>query len=261
MTAIAATRHWLALLALSLPGLAMAETRIQDFYTEVQSRLASLHADPFDPEALRQRQQTLLASYVGRELRIPSPPAGMSRRGSAQGLWPLEYNDGRLRLVFDSSGGYAALMADAPWNWWSRDYDGPARGQKGKNGRGCRLYTERSGYGLVLPAPTTIKAYVDDSFRQSDSDLQERISNDEFSVDFALDLARARSLSGKLATYVRLSSLTAVETIDTADGGLRTSSTGHCYAGLQRLLTGRIDRLRIHRVGSDEDLVRLRFDY
>ena len=258
---LVAIRYWLALLAASLPGLAMAETRIQDFYGEVQGHLARLHADPFEPDALRQRQQALLASYVGRELRIPNPPVGMSRRGSAQGLWPLEFIDGRLRLTFDSSGGYAPMMADAPWNWWSRDYSGPARGQKTKDGRDCRLYTERSGYGWVLVAPATIKAYIDDGFRQSDSDLQERITNDEFSVDFALDLARARSLSGKLATYVRLSSLTAIERVSEAHNGLRNSSTGHCYGGEQYLLTGRIDRLRIHRLGSDEDLVRLRFDY
>lgn len=244
--------------ALSAP-VARAETRLPDLYAELSAKLAALPADPFAPEAGERQRRALLARYAGRELRIPGPPPGMNRRGNAQGLWPLEFAEGRLGLAFDANGRYAPRMEDSPWNWWSRDQDGDGTGRETPDGRTCRRYSERSGYGLVLTAPGTIRAYVDDAYRQAGGTVRESYNGGQYRLDFALPVERARRLSGQLATYVRLAELSAIERIDSADQGLRVSSTLHCYGGVQHLLHGRIDRLRIHRLGSGEDLIRLRF--
>ena len=72
------------------------------YASRLQAELARLGSDPFDPESLAVRRQALLASQAGQELRIPAPPKSMDRVGAGQGLWPLRYQDGRLRLEFST---------------------------------------------------------------------------------------------------------------------------------------------------------------
>lgn len=250
-----------ALLALLSAAAARADTSIQNFYLEVQARLAALPADPFQPLQSRLQRLALLSSQAGRELHVPPPAAGIVRVGSAQKLWPLELEDGQLHLSFSTGGGYAPLMEDNPWNLWVLDRDGPAHGEKTDDGRGCRRYTARSGYGIQLPPIRAVQVYVDDRYRLPGQSAEQMPPDGLFRLNLAASVADARALSGHLATYVRLSALDEVDAISERIAGLRVSSTGHCYGGDQRLLIGRIDRLRVIDQRSGEELLRLRFRY
>lgn len=247
------------LLLSSLSPPARAETRIQDLYAELQRRLAPLRADPFDPQALPRQQQALFAEYAGRELRIPGPPAGIERSGTAQGLWPLEYRDGRLQLRFAFDDRPGQLAGDRPWDYWTVDRSGPAQGQTAEDGRPCRLYSERSGYGIAAPAPASARFYVDDAVRVRGQELQQHFALGQVALSFATELAQARELSGRLATYVRLARIEGLEVLDRRELGSRVSQSRHCYAGQQHWLIARIERLRIHDQRRGEDLLQIRF--
>lgn len=252
------------LIALLVPTPAVqAQTApgIDEFATQLQAELANLAGDPFDPQSLTTRRQALLARQVGRELRIPAPSKGMDRVGAEQGLWPLRYQDGQLRLEFSTSNSlsYGPMLADAPWNYWTSDFSRQARGETASDGRACRQYSRRSGYGLFLESPREARYFVDDQYRVPGSAPSWRFQPVLSELAFESRLERVKALAGRLETRVRLAALNDIQRMDGNE--VQATQSRHCYSGSQTMLQGRIDQLRLIDRSSGEDVVRIRFSY
>lgn len=251
------------LLLLGAGSSAMADTlpNIDAFAEQLGTKLSNLGGDPFDPELQAARRQNLLASYAGQELRIPAPPRVMDRNGAGQGLWPLRYQDGRLRLEFSTGNAlaYGQMLADTPWNYWTSDFTRPARGETATDGRACRQYSRRTGYGLFVESPRGARYFVDDQYRTPGSSPSWSFQSALSELAFDSRLEQAKALAGRLETRIRLASLSGVEHIDGNE--VQATQSRHCYSGAQTMLQGRIDQLRLIDRASGEDVVRIRFSY
>lgn len=231
------------------------------YVSRLQAELARLGGDPFDPESLAARRQALLASQAGQELRIPAPPKSMDRVGAGQGLWPLRYQDGRLRLEFSTGNSlsYGSMLADVPWNYWTSDLSRAAQGESAADGRPCRQYSRRSGYGLFLEAPRGARYFVDDQYRSPGSSPSWSFQPAYSELAFDTSLERAKALAGRLETRVRLAALTGIERMDGNE--VQATQSRHCYSGSQTMLQVRLDQLRLIDRHSGEDVVQIRFSY
>lgn len=240
---------------------AQAAPGIDEFATQLQAELANLSGDPFDLQSLTTRRQALLARQAGRELRIPAPSKGMDRVGAEQGLWPLRYQNGQLRLEFSTSNSlsYGPMLADAPWNYWTSDFTRPARSETASDGRACRQYSRRSGYGLFLESPREARYFVDDQYRLPGSTPSWRFQPVLSELAFESRLERVKALAGRLETRVRLAVLSGIERME--GNAVQATQSRHCYSGTQTMLQARIDQLRLIDRGSGEDVVRIRFSY
>lgn len=251
----------LALLAPALVAQAEPVPDIDAFAARMQAELSNLASDPFNPQPQAARRRALLASQAGRELRIPPPPKGMDRIGADQGLWPLRYQDGQLRLEFSASNSlsYGPMLADVPWNYWTSDFSRQARGETASDGRACRQYSRRTGYGLFLETPIEARYFVDDQYRAPGSTPSWRFQPVLSELAFESHLERVKALAGRLETRVRLAALNDIQRMDGNE--VQATQSRHCYSGAQTMLQGRIDQLRLIDRGSGEDVVRIRFSY
>ncbi len=161
--------------------------------------------------------------------------------GHKQGIWPFTFRDGRLifRVRF-GHGDYPDVGSPLVYaTHYNSDNGG---GRQVRSGRYCGSYTITDGYLVSIKNPK--KVYWDMPIAKH-ANLTG--FNEHFmSVEGEIETDVARSLSGKLATYITLDNITGTSYRRIADGGYQMDGdNNYCYGGTHAYVNGRIYTMRI----------------
>lgn len=234
---------------------------IEDLYSELLRRHNAVQDDPFDPNKKKADRAAIYAELAEREFLIPNPTPGSKwanfTPGGKQGIWPLFFVDGKLYFDFNTAESpitdNKGLMTESALNYWKTFEESRRIDIRTRDGERCDTYRSYNTYG-ISPAPVSrghFQMPVADNVTKSWQYNFIRISGD-FDVD------RARNLSGKTATYVRMKSIDIFGRIHAHEGGFKYRES-YCWEGTNAFILGRVASIRVVNKITQQDLVNITF--